>query len=54
MSQPLSSEGSCSGDQGFINAYFEDFVNAPLFDPEDIPKDAKVKVGIPVGLLWEV
>ena len=31
------------GDQGFLNTYFENFVNAPLFEAEkEAPKDTKV------------
>jgi len=36
------------GDQGFLNAYFEDFINAPLFDSEEIPTDANM-MRLPTG-----
>jgi len=42
MNPPSDSELVRRGDQGFLNEYFEGFVNAYLFDPNDIPSDAKV------------
>lgn len=29
----------CSGDQGFLNSYYQDFANAQLFDPNMSPEE---------------
>ena len=54
-SRPLSQEsilppviGYCRGDQGFLNAYFNDFASSPVFDPDkDYPEDAYKSMMLP-------